>query len=164
MTEQSYTTTISVDRTPKDVFEAINDVGAWWNQVEGRTDEVGAEFSYEVPDIHYVTFRVTELVPGERVVWRVVDSRLTFVADQREWDGTEVRFDIAAREGASEVRFTHAGLHPRQECYDICATAWTHYVANSLRRLLATGTGLPGTNPDGEDGAHDAWLERQGTA
>ena len=164
MNEQSYTTTFSVDRAPKEIFDAISDVGAWWNRIEGRTDEVGAEFSYEVEGLHYVTFRVTELVPGQRIVWRVLDSRLTFVADEREWDDTEIHFVLAARAGTTEVRFTHVGLHPDQECYDVCATAWTHYVANSLRRLLTTGTGLPGTNPDGELGDHDAWLARQQTA
>ncbi|CAM3490723.1 SRPBCC domain-containing protein [Occultella aeris] len=160
MTDQDYTTTIAVARAAEDVFADISDVGAWWGVIEGRADAVGAEFVYEVPDIHYSKFRVTELVAGERIVWRVLDSRLTFVADEREWDGTEIHFDLAARSDGTDVTFTHVGLNPGGECYDVCSTAWQHFIERSLRTLLVTGTGMPGTNPDGEPEAHEEWLER----
>ena len=51
-------------------------------------------------------------------------------------------------EGGSEVRFTHVGLVPEHECFDICHGAWTHYIGDSLRSFLATGAGKPNTNPD----------------
>ena len=148
MSTQSYTTTFSVDRTPAEAFAAINDVRGWWGKgVEGRSDEVGAEFVYEVPDVHYSKIRVTDLVPGEKVVWRVVDAKLTFVDDVDEWNDTEIRFDISERDGATEVRFTHVGLLPQVECYDTCSNAWAFYVGDSLRSLIATGEGKPSANP-----------------
>jgi hypothetical protein len=44
---QNYTTTLTVDKTPKEVFASINNVRGWWSQeIEGRTDKLSAEFNY----------------------------------------------------------------------------------------------------------------------
>jgi uncharacterized protein YndB with AHSA1/START domain len=148
MTDQSYTTSFSVDRPPADVFDAINDVRSWWNEdIIGETDEVGAEFVHHVKDIHRATIQVTELVPGERVVWRVLDNWMSFIEDQSEWKGTEIRFDLAEKDSGTEVRFTHVGLVPDYECFDVCFNAWAIYIGGSLRSLIATGEGRPNSSP-----------------
>jgi uncharacterized protein YndB with AHSA1/START domain len=144
MSDSSYTTSFTVDRTPDQVFDAINDVRGWWmTTVDGDNRSVGGEFSYRVPDVHYCKMRVTELVPGEKVVWQVVDNHMGFIDDQSEWMGTEIRFELSAKDGATELRFTHYGLVPSYECFDICRNAWTFYVGDSLRSLAATGEGRP---------------------
>jgi hypothetical protein len=154
MSEQSYTTSISVDRAPGEVFDAINDVRGWWSEeVVGRTDQVGAEFRYRGHDDantveHLATFRVLELVPGQRVVWRVLDNYLSFIDDQTEWQDTEIRFDLSAEDGGTEVRFTHAGLVPTYECFDVCSNAWGFFVGDSLRNLITAGKGMPITDRD----------------
>ncbi len=148
MSESSYTTSFSVDRAPADVFAAINDVRSWWmTKVDGDNRAVGDEFSYRVPGVHYCRMRVTELVPGEKVVWQVVDNHMSFIDDQSEWIGTEIRFELSEKDGATELRFTHDGLVPSYECFDVCRNAWTFYVGNSLRSLAATGEGKP-SDPD----------------
>jgi uncharacterized protein YndB with AHSA1/START domain len=152
--QQDYTTTISVDRTPAEVFDAINDVRGWWSQdVEGNTDVVGAEFAYRGHDdsgtmAHHATIRVTELVPGEKVVWRVLDNYMNFIDDQSEWKDTEIRFELVEQDGATEVRFTHAGLVPQYECFDVCKDAWGFFIGDSLRSLITTGKGTPIPKPD----------------
>jgi uncharacterized protein YndB with AHSA1/START domain len=144
MSNPSYTTAFTVDRAPDQVFAAINDVQSWWmTKVDGSNRTVGDEFSYRVPGVHFCRMRVTELVPGEKVVWTVVDNHMGFIEDQTEWIGTEIRFELTAREGATEVRFTHDGLVPSYECFDICENAWTFYIQDSLRSLAATGAGTP---------------------
>ena len=55
---------------------------------------------------------MTELVPGEKVVWRVLDNYMNFIDDQSEWKDTEIRFELSEKDGSTEVRFTHAGLVP----------------------------------------------------
>jgi Activator of Hsp90 ATPase homolog 1-like protein len=100
-----------------------------------------------VPGVHFCKMRVTELVPGEKVVWQVVENHMSFIEDQSEWIGTEIRFELSAQDGATEVRFTHDGLVPSYECFDICRNAWTFYVGDSLRRLAETGEGEP-SDPD----------------
>jgi hypothetical protein len=62
--------------------------------------------------------------------------------------GTTVTFDLAERDGRTEVRFTHHGLVPDYECFDVCANAWSFYVNTSLPSLITTGAGLP--NSDGQ--------------
>ena len=145
--DRDLTVTFSVDETPEEAFEAVTNVRGWWSgEIDGPTGELGGEFTYRYQDIHYSKQRVTELVPGKRVVWLVLDSYLEFVEDKREWNGTSVIFDIARKGGKTEVRFTHAGLAPAHECYDACSNAWGSYIRGSLRSLIATGKGQP--NPE----------------
>ena len=148
MSESSYTTSFSVDPTPAEVFDAINDVRSWWmTKVDGDNRALGDKFSYRVPGVHFCMMRVTELVPGERVVWQVVDNHMSFIHDQSEWLGTEIRFELSDKDGGTHLRFTHDGLVPSYECFDICRNAWTFYVGDSLRSLAATGEGKP-SDPD----------------
>ena len=159
----SFTTTFTVDRPTRAVFDAINDVTGWWSEdVVGRTDEVGAEFRYHYEDVHRCTLRVTELDPGRRVSWLVVDNYFGFVADQAEWQGTTIEFDLSPTPDGTEVRFSHVGLGPQLECYDVCSNAWAGYLHGSLRNLITTGHGRPNLRSAGEAPAHQeaATLER----
>ncbi len=145
----SYTSEFHTERTPLETFDAINRVPEWWMaQMTGSTGSIGDEFSYDVTGLHAATMRVTELVPGERIVWRVVKSHMTFVADPAEWEGTDITFELTPDDGGTRVRFTHVGLVPEHECYDICDGAWGLYFGSSLRNYLATGVGTPSSNPD----------------
>ncbi|WP_109526964.1 MULTISPECIES: SRPBCC family protein [Nocardia] len=148
MTDQSFTTTIGTDRTPEAVTAAVTDVRGWWSRsLVGDSARPGDVFTYEVPGVHRSTIEVTEVVPGQRVVWRVLDNRIAFVEDQTEWNGTEIRFDVTATEGGAELRFTHVGLVPRFECFEACRRGWTYYIEQSLGGLITTGTGLPDDEP-----------------
>jgi Activator of Hsp90 ATPase homolog 1-like protein len=150
MSAHDYTTSFTVPHTPAEVF-AVNSPRGWWStDIEGTTDRVGEEFVFEVPGVHYSKIRVTELIPGELVAWRVVDAAIHFVADRDEWTDTEIRFELTEAGSGTDVRFTHDGLVPAVECYEACATAWSFYVSASLRNLITTGTGNPGSNPDEE--------------
>jgi hypothetical protein len=141
---QNYTASFTVDQTPGEAFEAINNVRGWWSQeIEGETDRLGAEFKYHYQDVHRCTLKITEFVPGKRVVWHVVDNYFNFVKDQNEWIGTDVIFEIARKGDKTEVHFTHVGLVPADECYGICSDAWGSYITASLRDLIATGKGQP---------------------
>jgi hypothetical protein len=144
MTSQNFATTFVVDQTPEEAFAAITNVRGWWSgEIEGSTDAQGAVFTYRFEDIHYTKQRISELVPGRKVVWQIVDSRLNFTEDPNEWTGTEVVFEVAPTGDQTEVRFSHVGLVPEFECYDQCTSAWGFYVNNSLRQLIATGRGSP---------------------
>lgn len=153
MNEQHFTTAFTVDRSPQQVFEAINNVRGWWSEAtEGETGKRGAVFYYHYQDIHHCTFKITELVPGKKVVWHVLHNAFSFTQDKTEWSGTDVVFEIARQGDQTELRFTHRGLLPAHECYDICSNAWGQFVDRSLRDLILTGTGQP--NPPEEHAAH----------
>jgi hypothetical protein len=144
MNDQSLTTSFTVDQTPEEAFDAINNVRGWWSgEIDGRTDKLGEVFTYRYKDVHRTTQKITEFVPGKRVVWHVTDAELNFVKDKTEWNGTDIVFDIAKKDGKTEVRFTHVGLVPAFECYGGCSGAWGFYINDSLRNLITTGKGAP---------------------
>jgi hypothetical protein len=148
MNEQGFTTTVTVPANPDEAFAAINDVRGWWSRdVDGPTDVLGAEFDYRGNqagvNLHRARIRVTELVPGERVVWHVVDNWMSFIDDQREWTDTRIVFEISATRDGSRIRFSHVGLVPSYECHDVCVDAWTFFLQDSLRALVTTGHGRP---------------------
>jgi hypothetical protein len=144
MTNRNFTTAFTVSQTPEEAFAAINNVRGWWSEeIEGRTDKPGAEFKYHFKDIHRCKMQITELVPGKKVAWHVLDNNFNFTKDKTEWKGTDIIFDIARKGGQTEVRFTHRGLVPEYECYEACREGWTTYINSSLRDLIATGKGQP---------------------
>ena len=142
MQSHSFTSTFTIEQTPAEVFDAINHVrGRWTGEIEGRTETMGDEFSYRYADAHYSRQKISELVPGKKVVWHVVDAHIEGLQDPSEWIGTTISFDIAPNEDGTEVRFSHLGLVPESECYDGCSSAWGFFVNGSLKRLITTGEG-----------------------
>jgi hypothetical protein len=142
MKGQNFSTAFTVDQTPEEAFAAINNVRGWWTGepgIEGSTSKLGDEFSYRYNPHHYSKQKITEFIPGKKVVWLVLDSTLNFVEDKSEWKGTQIIFEIAPKGGKTEVRFTHAGLVPGNECYGACSNAWGSYINGSLQSLITTG-------------------------
>ena len=142
--QHNFTTTFLVDQTPREVFNAVNNVRGWWPEViEGSTGKLNDEFIYQVKDIHYSKIKLIEVIPDKKVVWLVLDSYLNFIEDKTEWNGTKITFEIGKKGDKTEVRFDHLGLTPQVECYDACSNAWGGYVNSSLRNLITKGKGQP---------------------
>lgn len=141
MTATDFTTTILVDQTPAQVFDAINNVRGWWQgEILGNTAKLHDEFSYRMKDIHYSKQKVVESIPNEKVVWLVTDSKLNF-KHESEWTGTKITFEITEVNSKTQVRFTHVGLIPKFECYGNCSWAWGELIRESLFSLITTGKG-----------------------
>ena len=144
MTTIDFTTAILVDQTPKEAFDAINNVRGWWSEeIEGSTDRLNSEFDYHYEDVHSCKMKIIELVPNKKIVWSVLDNYFKFTKDKSEWTGTKIIFDISEKDNKTQVIFTHQGLVPAYECFEICRDAWTNYIQNSLRNLVTTGKGQP---------------------
>ncbi|HEX7661553.1 MAG TPA: SRPBCC domain-containing protein [Pseudonocardiaceae bacterium] len=141
---RDFSTEFTVEQTPEQVFAAITNVRGWWSgDIEGVTDQLGAEFGYRYRDIHYSRQRITELTPCRLVRWKVLDAYLDFTDDPREWVGSEIVFEIAPEGDRTVLRFSHVGLTPDSECYEKCSSAWAFYINDSLRELITTGKGAP---------------------
>lgn len=140
MEKTDFTTTILVDQSPKEAYDAINNVRSWWTgEIEGPTDQLDKEFSYRYKEFHFSRHKVIEMVPEKKVVWLITESSLNFVEDKDEWNGTTISFEIATKGDKTEIRFTHHGLIPQIECYDACSNAWTGYIQSSLRSFITGG-------------------------
>jgi|SRR5580658_4725533 Activator of Hsp90 ATPase homolog 1-like protein len=144
MKGENFTVVIRVDRSPQEVYDAVNDVRSWWSgEIDGPTDRLGGVWTYRYQDLHRSTQKVTTLEPGKKVVWHVEDADLSFVKDRKEWNGTDIVFDIAKKGGQTELRFTHVGLRPTIQCYGDCSGAWTFYIQDSLQKRIVNGKGSP---------------------
>jgi uncharacterized protein YndB with AHSA1/START domain len=139
-----FTATFSVDQTPEEAFNAITNLRGWWGEdIDGSTNTLGGEFTYRYRDMHRCELKLAEAVPGKKVVYHVLDNYFDFTEDKTEWTGTDLTFEIAEKDGKTEVNFTHKGLVPDYECFDICSNAWGSSVNGSLRSLITTGKGSP---------------------
>ena len=154
MTTQDFTTTIQVDQTPAEAFNAINNVRGWWSEeIEGSTHKLNDEFNYHFEDIHRCKIKITASIPGKQVEWLVMDNYFKpgifneasteLHNDASEWTGTKIIFEIEEKNNKTQVRFTHLGLVPEFECFDACSNGWTHYAGQSLLSLITTGKGQP---------------------
>jgi uncharacterized protein YndB with AHSA1/START domain len=144
METSDFTTTLLVDQTPEEVFKAITNVRGWWSEeIEGNTVKLDDEFTYHYEDVHYCQIKLIEVIPNKKVVWLVKYNYFKFTKDRSEWTGTKISFEISEKDNKTQIRFTHHGLVPEFECYEICFNAWTQYIQESLKSLIMTGKGQP---------------------
>ncbi|KLT71385.1 SRPBCC family protein [Flavobacterium sp. ABG] len=144
MDTQDFTTTLITNHSPEDVFNAITNVRGWWSEeIEGNTAKLNDEFNYHYEDVHHCKIKLTEVIPNQKIVWLIEENYFKFTADEKEWTGTKPTFEITENDGQTALRFTHIGLVPDYECFEICRDSWTNYIQNSLKKLITTGKGQP---------------------
>ena len=136
MTTTNFTTTILVDNTTSEVFNAINNVRSWWQgEIIGDTDKLGDEFSYQMKDVHFSKQKIIECIANQKIVWLITESILKH-PNQTEWTNTKIVFDITEVNNKTQVQFTHVGLVPTFECYVGCSWAWGQLIQESLHSLI----------------------------
>ncbi|HEY0670345.1 MAG TPA: SRPBCC domain-containing protein [Sphingobacteriaceae bacterium] len=139
-----FTATILVDQTPKEVFDAVTNVRGWWSEeIEGNTASLNDEFTYHYEDVHYSKMKLIEVIPNQKVVWLVKYNYFKFTEDKSEWTGTKISFEIEQKGDKTQLIFTHHGLTPENECFNVCSNAWGQYIQQSLFNLITTGKGQP---------------------
>nr|WP_315156364.1 SRPBCC domain-containing protein [uncultured Flavobacterium sp.] len=152
MENQDFTSTILVNKTPAESFSAIQNFRAWWSEdIEGETDKLDETFFYHYKDLHLCKIKLIEAIQNQKLVYLVTANQFSFVEDKTEWVNTKLVFDIYKEGTQTKVIFTHEGLVPANECYNICHDAWTGFIQNSLKNLIDTGKGQP--NP--KDGTNE---------
>ena len=143
MTKSNFTTTLLVDQTPEQVYNAILNVREWWyGEIEGDSEKLNDEFTYQVGKVHFSKQKLVELIPQEKVVWLVTDSNLSFIGNKSEWTGTELCFEISKPGNKTRLTFIHQGLVPEIECFNDCSNAWSQIIQQSLLSLITTGKGV----------------------
>jgi len=77
------------------------------------------------------------------VVWKVTDCNLEWIKNKKEWNGTDVIFELSETKNGTQIDFTHVGLVPLCECYKDCEAGWTGHVTESLVNFINEGKGMP---------------------
>ena len=158
MVTTDFTTTIVVDQTPSQVFNAITKPREWWSQeIEGGTEKLNDVFNYHYKDVHTAKMKLIEVIPNKKIVWLVMNNHFSITKDVNEWTGNKIVFEITEKDGKTQLQFTQLGLVPEYECYDMCTAGWNNYINHSLYDFITTGKGQP--NPK-EGGFNEQLLQQ----
>ncbi len=139
MENKSFTTTIEFIESPEKVFKSITrDVAKWWGgkDLEGQSVNINDMFIINHPGTHYSKQEIVELVPNKKIVWHVIDSALYWLKDQQEWANTKMIFEITTYAEKTILHFTHKGLIPEKECYEMCEKGWNTVINDYLFNFI----------------------------
>jgi uncharacterized protein YndB with AHSA1/START domain len=130
-------------------FATAAGVRNWWTHFCEMTEDVGGRASFRFPNNGFSAgVRIAILDPPRLVEWDVIEQNhpeSTGFIDLNDWVGTHIRFEIEPIDtGHSGLHFTHQGL-VLLECGNLCSSAWSFFLGQSLRAYLETGTGHPAT-------------------
>ena len=137
----SYTYRFSTQKSPGEIFQLLLDIDQWWSglyeeSIMGKSQNLGDEFSFSAGGgMHVTKQKLVELIPNKKIVWQVIDSKLTFLDNPFEWENSKLSFDITEQKNETHVLFTHVGLEPQIECYTNCSTAWSQYFSKLEEKL-----------------------------
>ena len=122
-------------------LSTIDGLANWWTTATTGSsakpgDEITFRFFTETGDeIGGFDMDVLELVPDERVRWRVKSG-------PAEWVGTDIEFALSRQDEHTIVMFGHRGWREEVEFTAHCSTKWATFLL-SLRDLVETGRGQP---------------------
>jgi hypothetical protein len=143
MTETDYHTVIDVHCSAQKAFDAICRVSAWWTEnTQGDTVNLNGEFTVRFGET-FSKFKIIESIPGQKLVWLVLDCNLHWMNDKKEWKGTKILWQITGSGDSGRISMTHIGLNAGIECFEDCTKGWNHYVTVSLFKLIEEGRGEP---------------------
>jgi hypothetical protein len=144
MKNQDYRTSIEVSKSPQDVFKHLLDVSKWWSKdFEGSSSKLNDEFVISHTDQHYSKQKLTEVIPGKKLVWLVTISELNWLEkDTHEWTNTKMIFELTSEGDKTLLYFTHEGLVPAKECYARCEQGWNVVIKNCLFDFIKEGKAI----------------------
>jgi len=152
MENKNYHRTIVVNASAEEAMKKISQINLWWRKdFSGSAEKLNDTFTVPFGEPSFVDFVVSEFVPGKKVVWKVTDCFLHWFEDKKEWNNTEVVFQLSPENGRpddpvgrgkTKIDFTHIGLVPEVECYGICEKGWNGHI-NTLLNFINDGKGLP---------------------
>ena len=148
MEKKNYHRTIIISASSEEAMKKISQVNNWWkHDFTGSAEKLNDKFTVPFGELNgeksFVDFVVSEFEPNKKMVWKVTDCNLPWFKDKKEWNNTEVVFEISCGTNKTKIDFTHIGLVPGVECYDACEKGWDGHVTNSLLSFINDGKGNP---------------------
>jgi uncharacterized protein YndB with AHSA1/START domain len=147
--EEDFTLTLEMTAPPSAVYAALttkSGIASWWTRDCEVEERVGGLVAVRFPKHDFsATMTVTRLEPDRLLEWTCIacsHPASSGYADRADWVGTRLRFELTPSGQGTRLVFTHKGLLPL-ECRESCIAGWTHFLGESLRDLLAAGSGMP---------------------
>jgi hypothetical protein len=138
----NYHQNIVANASAAEAMKKISQINRWWKKdFTGSAEKLNDTFTVPFGEPSFVDFVVSELIPDKKIVWKVIDCYLPWFKNKKEWNNTEVIFQLSEESGKTKIDFTHVGLVPEVECYDVCEKGWNGHI-NTLGQLINEGKGL----------------------
>ncbi|MCE7992954.1 MAG: hypothetical protein HEP71_13280 [Roseivirga sp.] len=129
------------------VFKAVTErIDEWWGEVDIQPDADDVKFRVSFGEAFW-RFRVADFELNKRVSWECIESNQVHAGlrgIREEWLGTKLHWELIGNsDDQTKLSFTHEGLVPDFNCYEVCSDAWGFFIGNSLKALVESGTGQP---------------------
>lgn len=135
---------VGIEGSPEKIYTALtesNGLQGWWSQHSEVDPNVGSSMSVSFySGMMAFEFKVTELIPGNKVVWE-------FENGPPDWENTTVTWTISEGEGQTMLHFAHSGFASTEGGFAGYNFNWGWYLA-SLKGYVEKGTGMPHTDAD----------------
>lgn len=139
-----YSASIETTADAAHAAHAIRDeMHIWWSlRVEKDDKQATIRFFNS-----HVTFVFDTGATDQRFSWTCTDARMIIegVADDTEWKGSRLLWDVQPCANGSRVTLTHQGLNPDMECHRVCVAGWGRYFETSLKNHLNGAPASPET-------------------
>src|SRR5665213_1240401 len=92
---------IMVSASPEEAMKKISQVDLWWkHDFSGSAEKLNDRFTVPFSELNgeksFVDFVVSEFEPNKKTVWKVTDCNLPWFKDKKEWNNTEVVFEVSS--------------------------------------------------------------------
>ncbi len=143
----SYSQSVKITGTKEEVFDALTlNIDKWWGVVDQPASELGTIFKVSFGEAFWV-FKVIDFKKNNLASWECVESNQVHAGlkgIKEEWLGTKLFWNLQSEGDKSvKVNFTHEGLVPNFNCYDVCSKAWDYFITDSLKAFVENGIGKP---------------------
>lgn len=138
---RNYEHTITVNLAPNMIFNAITqEMSNWWTGMTSVVKHVGDKTTAKFEDGTSWSFEVVTLQENKLIELHCYAANhihpVTTPEMRNEWENTTLRFEIVPRGVETDIHFTHVGLTPEVNCYDICHSGWDHFFGSAFKAYL----------------------------
>lgn len=125
------------------VYAAITEqkgLASWWTTYTIAKPQIDFINEFKFDTGYHNKMKVTKLETNKLVCWDCIGG-------DKEWVGTEIKFEIAEENGHTQLMFTHANWAAQTLFYANCNFHWGGYL-KSLKDYCEKGKGMPNHDKD----------------
>jgi len=137
----NYSARIQSHLPTKKVYKIITEEMAnWWTPMSSKFLALGDFAKTEFGGESYWVFEATVL--NEYHLIELTCCEANHVHNglseniRQEWLNTILQFQISEERNITSIKFTHKGLLPELECFEVCKNGWDYFFLKSLKKYL----------------------------